>query len=584
MGTIAEKLSAEPNPQPWSALNRHGTKPASYWLIFGFAVVYFLAGRIGLRLAIVHPNVTAVWPGTGLALAAVLLFGDSVWPAIFLGAFFVNVTTAGSLLSSLGIAAGNTLEAVIGAYLVTRFAHGRNVFDRAEGIFKFSLFAGFLAAAISATFGTGSLLVTGFLKGADPKSVWFTWWLGDMVGALLVTPCFLLWPFRNEASARRSTPWWLASLASLIAIAWITFSGSYLPGGSDFPLKFICLPFVVWAAVELRRHELPLALVMFSVIAIGGAVSATSPSISNQSLLVLQVFLGVAAMTGLVTSAAVCERNRHEHELREARADLEVRVLERTQELEARIEEQMLTEQALQDLSARLLQVQDEERRRVARDLHDSTGQSLAALMMTLSPLAKKLAASAPEISAQLDQVTQLARSVADEVRTTSYLLHPPLLDESGLESALAWYVQGFQERSKIKVALEVSDNLGRLPPAIEIMIFRIVQECLANVLRHSKSHTVAVRLQQAGQALTLDVQDQGKGIAPDKLKAIVESRSAGVGLRGMRERLLSVNGELKVVSDKNGTLVRSIVPLVRPVGLADTESSQGQSAAHRGP
>ncbi len=579
MGTIADKLSAEPKPRPRLALNRSALKPAHYLLLFAFALVYFLAGKIGLRLAIVHPSATAVWPATGLALAAVLLFGDSVWPAIFLGAFFVNLTTAGSLLSSLGIAAGNTLEAVVGAYLVTRFAQGRKVFDRAEGIFKFALFAGCLATAISATFGTGSLLVTGFLRGADPKTVWFTWWLGDMVGALLVTPCFLLWPARNEGSARRLTIWWAASLASLILIALLAF-GSFLPGGSDFPLKFVCLPIVVWAAVELRRHELPLALVAFAGIAIEASLAVSGPPVSNKSLLVLQVFLGVTAMTGLVTSAAVSERNRHEDELREARADLAVRVLERTRELELRIEEQKLTEQALQDLSARLLQVQDEERRRVARDLHDSTGQSLAALLLALSPLAKRLAPTAPEIAAQLDRVTELARTVADEVRTTSYLLHPPLLDETGLKSALAWYVQGFEERSKIKVTLEISDSLGRLPANIEIMVFRIVQECLANVLRHAKSQTVAVRLLHSDQALTLDVQDQGKGIAQDKLKAIVESRSAGVGMRGMRERLISVNGELKVISDKNGTLVRSIIPLGSPEGSAETGSAAGQSPA----
>jgi two-component system, NarL family, sensor kinase len=183
---------------------------------------------------------------------------------------------------------------------------------------------------------------------------------------------------------------------------------------------------------------------------------------------------------------------------------------------------------------------------------------------MALAQLAKGVAAMDPKLSTRLDEASEVARSISNEVRTTSYLLHPPLLDETGLKSALAWYVQGFQERSDLRATLELPANLGRLTPDVEIMIFRIVQECLTNVLRHSKSETVAVRLllSESTEMLTLEVQDQGKGIAPDKLKAIAEARTAGVGVRGMRERLMSVGGELEIFSDGNGTLVRGVVPL----------------------
>jgi two-component system, NarL family, sensor kinase len=249
-------------------------------------------------------------------------------------------------------------------------------------------------------------------------------------------------------------------------------------------------------------------------------------------------------------------------------------VVERTRELEKRIEEQTRTELALQGLSARLLHVEDQERRRIARELHDSTGQSLVSLIMTLSQLAKTLADTHPELSARLEEMSEIARAVSDEVRTTSYLLHPPLLDDAGLKSALAWYSRGFEERSKIKVNLDISDDLGRLPPEIELMVFRVVQESLTNVHRHSKSKTVDIRLSRSGDALTLEVEDQGLGIPPDKLKAIADARTAGVGVRGMRERFTAIGGELKILSEGHGTLVRGLV-LLNPIGVLQPSSDE---------
>src|SRR6266481_6953409 len=191
-----------PTHSPRPSLSGLAQATRSLPLLAGLAVLYFFAGKVGLRLAIVHPSATAVWPGTGIALAAILLLGPRVWPGIFLGAFAVNLTTAGSILSSLGIASGNTLEAVIGAYLVMRFANGRKVFDRAEDIFKFALLACILATTVGASAGAASLFLTGFSRAMQLEQLWLTWWLGDMTGAILVTPCFLLWS--APTGARRS--------------------------------------------------------------------------------------------------------------------------------------------------------------------------------------------------------------------------------------------------------------------------------------------------------------------------------------------------------------------------------------------
>jgi len=541
--------------------------------VAGLTAVYFVAGKFGLQLAVVHPSATAVWPGTGIALAAILLFGFEVWPGIFLGAFAVNLTTAGSILSSLGIASGNTFEALAGAYLVMRFANGRKVFDRAEDIFKFVLFASVLATIIGASVGTACVFLTGFSRGAQPGPFWLTWWLGDMAGALLLTPCFLLWSSQRTAyRSKRPVALQAVAFASLLLVGMLVFNNFLLPGAQDYPLKFICIPFVVWSAFELRPRAAALAILAFVSAAISSALHVSHGAlVSNESLLVMQVFFSVAALTSLLVSAAVTERNRHEQILEIAAIELEERVFERTRQLEERIERQERAEQALRGLSARLLQTQDQERRRIARELHDSTGQSLAALTMNLSECRKKVERLSPELANQLAESEKIVGAVSAELRTTSYLLHPPLLDEIGLQAGLRWYIEGFKEKSSINVSLALSENLKRLPPDLELMLFRVVQEGLTNIHRHSASTTAEISLSNSNGRLTLKIRDQGKGMPAEKLASVRGAGAAGVGLRGVRERVKGFGGELEIVSNGTGTLVQVVIPLGTSAPSAET-------------
>jgi signal transduction histidine kinase len=544
--------------KPWSSTMWPLTRATSSApLIAGLAIVYFVACKFGLQFAVVHPSATAVWPGTGIALAAILLLGYRVWPGIFLGALAVNITTAGSLLTALGIASGNTLEGLLGAYLVTTFANGRKVFERADDIFKFTL-ACVLATNISASIGAATLVLTGFSRGMQPEAIWLTWWLGDLTGAILVTPCFLLWSARREESRDGvHVAMQAAALVSLLLVGVFLFGGLLSRNPYENPLKFICTPFVVWLAFELRPRAVALAMLAFSAAVTGMAFQAASGAeISNQSLLVTQVFLGVAGLTALLVSVAVTERNRHEHGLRKAKAELEERVRERTQELAERITRQERAEKAVRGLSGRLLKAQDEERRHIARELHDSTGQSLAVLIMDLTNLSKQAISQSPELSRKLEENAEIVRGISNELRTTSYLLHPPLLDEMGLRAGLRWYIGGFKERSKIEVSLDMDENL-HFPADMEMMVFRVVQECLTNIHRHSGSATAAISLHNSGQKLTLEIRDEGKGIAPDKLAG-----GPGVGLRSMRERVKGFGGDLEISSEGTGTVVQAVIPL----------------------
>ncbi|MFI5281246.1 MAG: MASE1 domain-containing protein, partial [Gemmatimonadales bacterium] len=200
--------------------------PARLFLIGGLALLYFIAGKVGLHLAFVNPSASPVWAPSGIALAGLLLLGRRVWPAIFVAAFAVNVTTAGSVVTSLGVSAGNTLEAVAGAYLVTRFARGRRAFERVPDIFKFALLAALFSTTLSATIGVTSLSLGGYAEWSAYGPIWWTWWLGDMAGDLIVAPFFILWAEQNSFSELHGRGIETAlCLLSTVAIGGAVFGG-----------------------------------------------------------------------------------------------------------------------------------------------------------------------------------------------------------------------------------------------------------------------------------------------------------------------------------------------------------------------
>jgi PAS domain S-box-containing protein len=244
------------------------------------------------------------------------------------------------------------------------------------------------------------------------------------------------------------------------------------------------------------------------------------------------------------------------------RSILEDRVRERTLELEVKNAEVVRQTEIVRELSARLLQIQDEERRRIARELHDSVGQMLAAVSMNMAHVHREAGALSPEAGKALEDNTGLLDQLSVEIRTISHLLHPPLLDEVGLESALQWYIDGFSERSKINVDLQLPEDFGRLPRNLEITLFRVVQECLTNIHRHSGSSTASIRVARLQNEVRLEVRDAGKGIPKETQATLASGRLSGVGLRGMHERLRQMGGQLDVQSNGTGTLILATLPI----------------------
>jgi PAS domain S-box-containing protein len=214
------------------------------------------------------------------------------------------------------------------------------------------------------------------------------------------------------------------------------------------------------------------------------------------------------------------------------------------------------------EFAAKLLQVQDAERRRIGRELHDGLGQLVIAVKMNASQVFKEKDRLSPTAARCVTENIELIGQALEEIRTVSYLLHPPMLEEVGLLSALAWYAEGFAQRSKVKVALELASDLGRLPEDYELSLFRVVQECLANVHRHSGSSTAAIKLVRTSKEIKLEVTDAGKGIDEQFQSKIASGASIGVGFRGMQERVKLMGGKLAVESSDHGTSVAVSLPI----------------------
>ena len=213
----------------------------------------------------------------------------------------------------------------------------------------------------------------------------------------------------------------------------------------------------------------------------------------------------------------------------------------------------------LQELSWQLMRLRDEERRHVARELHDCAGQSLAVLAIEVDQLLQR-ASTSPELAADIEQIRETVRQLHSDIRTTSYLLHPPLLDESGLQAAISWYAGGITERTALHIDVEISDDLGRLPRDLELVLFRFIQEALTNIHRHASATKASIIMSRSQAHVTAEVRDNGSGMSAERLRE-VSSGGSGLGIRGMRERIRQFQGSMEIQSDSNGTKVSVEIP-----------------------
>ncbi len=280
---------------------------------------YVAAGKLGLALAFENPSVSPVWPPTGIALAALLVLGRRFWPAVWVGAFIVNITTTGTAGTSLVIATGNTLEAVLGAWLITRFANGRRAFESTRDLLTFALFGGLLSPIVSASLGVASLTLAGHAPSERLLATWATWWLGDVVGALVVAPLLLMWYADPKVRCTRREAVEVAFWFALIGFVSVLFFTGITPSEfRPYIRPFPLIPLLICLSIRFGAREAATGLALLSGIAIWGTLRGFGPFIlatANESLLMLQCFLGVASVLTLAPAVMIAEHRRVERRL-----------------------------------------------------------------------------------------------------------------------------------------------------------------------------------------------------------------------------------------------------------------------------
>ena len=503
---------------------QQGLSPIQVWvLLCSLAVGYVLAGKLGLQLAIFHPSATPVWPPTGISLAAFLLLGYWVWPAIFLGAFAVNVTTVGSIASSLGIATGNTLEGLVGAFLVNHFANGRKLFGQQGDTLRFVLLAALLSTTVSATFGVTSLSLGGYADWEKYSAIWMTWWLGDAVGALIVTPAIILWASEPALNWGRSRLLEIGlSITLLCFVTWIVFQSSQAMTSPNYPLAFLTLSILIWVAVRLGPRETVTAILLCAGIAIWGTLRGSGPFArinQHESLLLLQAFIAVIAVTALVLAVGVAERRRAEQELDELNQSLERRIQDRTSTLQATVEQL----QEFDRLKSAFVGVVSHELRTPLTSIMSLSENLLEELA---GPLNEKQKHYASRIQFNADRLTRMLNELLNlsKIEAGKMELHPMVLSVQDLLDDLVEAFQPLARRMSIIMDVGSMESIPKVR-ADRDKLYEVLANLLENAIKFTPSggsvHIGAQVLDD--RHIKMNVSDTGRGISEEHLPRIFD-------------------------------------------------------------
>jgi signal transduction histidine kinase len=357
-----------------------------------------------------------------------------------------------------------------------------------------------------------------------------------------------------------------ALLAAIVALLLYRLLTPILDGQNPYHTAWAAVVFSAWycgVGPAVVTVLLDLLGIWYWFLPPARSFQLANAKVDIPGMLGFLVFSGFIVALGEANRRSLAKSRLAEGQLRSAHAELERKVQERTAELSRANEN-------LRELSGHLQQLRDEERRQIARELHDSVGQLLAAMSMNIAALQSQSHKLDSAGARAVSENSALVQQIGKEIRTISHLLHPPLLDVAGLASAVRWYVDGFSERSKIKVDMEIPGEFRRLPDQMEITIFRLVQECLTNIHRHSGSDSAKIAIREEDDSVIIEVKDAGKGISLEKQLELSSGRT-GVGFRGMRERLRQFGGDLDIQSDNSGTCVKAKLP-VQPAAPASED------------
>ncbi|MEH2624307.1 signal transduction histidine kinase/CheY-like chemotaxis protein [Bradyrhizobium sp. AZCC 1719] len=475
--------------------------------LVAIGVIYFALAKGGLALASIHPSATPIWPPTGVALAAVLLWGYRTWPAIFTAAVIANATTAGSVATAIAIATGNSLEAVVGAYLITRWSSGCNTFSTPNSVAKFALICFVIATPISASIGLTSLATAGYIEWTNFANAWVTWWLGDVTGALVIAPVIVLWASSHyHAFNRNQFLETVGVLATAAAVGLIAFSPLIEQTPSRDPLGFLAILPMLWAALRRGPRDTATVALVLSGITIWGTLTGGGPFTTadlNASFLLVLMFLISITVPSLLLSADVEVRKKGEKRLRRAQIELERKVAERTQELE-------LANAA--------------KSRFLAMASHDLR-QPLHALGLFIAQLRTPLRSGERTRTIELVDATrkemdEMFNSLLDMSRLDAGILTPKLT-EFPIARLLQKIETTFDQATLAKglrLRVRRSDSWVR---SDAMLLERILLNLVSNAVRYTLRGGIIVGCRRRGEMLRIEVWDSGPGIPEDQKQNI---------------------------------------------------------------
>lgn len=495
--------------------------------LVAIGAIYFALAKGGLALASIHPSATPIWPPTGVALAAVLLQGYRIWPAIFTAAMVANATTAGSVATSIAIATGNSLEAVVGAYLINRWSGGCNTFSTPNSVAKFALICVAIASPISASIGLTSLATVGYIEPKNFADAWITWWLGDATGALVIAPAIVLWAAgHHHAFSRNEFLETVGVLATAAVVGLLAFSPLIEQTPGRDPLGFLAILPMLWAALRRGPRDTATVALVLAGTTIWGTLMGGGPFTSgdlNSSFLLVLMFLISIAVPSLLLSADVEVRKKAEESLRRAQIELERKVAERTQELElANAAKSRFLAMASHDLR---------------QPLH-ALGLFVAQLRTPLS--SRERTKTIERVDAARKELDEMFNSLLDISRLDAGMLTPKITEfpiAHLLQKIERTFNQATREKG-LQLRIRRSNAWVRSDP---MLLERILLNLVSNAVRYTLRGGIIVGCRRRGETLRIEVWDTGPGIPEDQKQNIFgeffqvpgqeRNRSGGLGL-----------------------------------------------------
>lgn len=526
-----------------------------FWQLFpgslGVFLLYLASAKLGLKYAVIGQTVTLLWPPSGIALAATLIGGYRMWPAIALGAFMANVGTDVPLISLAMITLGNTLEPLLGAFLL-RFKQQFSIaLDQVSDVLALIVLGTFGSTMVAATLGALGLLAGGKITSDLFGSTWLTWWLGDGMGVLVISPALLTGfvltkekPFPVEFSWSKVLEIVILAL-TLTIVGQIIFGNVKITGLGNFTTSLAIFPFAIWGALRFGSLGAALVALAASLLAINGTVNGTGPFIGDSemdSLILWCLFADLIAVTGLILAAVNGQRNKAIKALKGANENLEMEVKNRTDDLLLANRKLLVTLNERKRLHLEMNQICEERQKLIGQELHDGLGQQLTGASLLATSLHEILAAKsaseeplALQVKQQLDEATSMVRSLARG-------LYPVALEFGSLSSALKQLALDSQSSSGLQCSFKSTIDDSRFDKDTQLNLYRIAQEAVCNALRHSKAQRIDIAVSQSGNYYTFSIEDNGIGLETNNIKP-----AESLGLRSMRSRADLIGAVLNI-------------------------------------